>query len=181
MSPRKPIKTLRIFCQVSFSQRIKYESIKMRNTFDLCAITAFPTVVSMNHAIRRYILRAFAPEIVKNSNFVNLRCIFSHPWSIKIHPVTIKGTNKRKNVCWVCGSSRVFTKTPLSHQIVHAQMIASIGNIFLFFIFFFYYSTLQIHHSSIFFSEFQELLMCTSFYDFSLFEDDDIVGWFHCL
>ena len=130
-------------------------------------ITETYTLVSVNHVIRRYILSAFAPEIVKNSNFVKRLWIFSHPWERSISPVTIKGTRSRKKVCCVCGKSSDFTKTPLSHQIVHAQRIARKESIFLFFIalfviFFPHHSTLKINHACILLSELQELFVCSS-------------------
>ena len=75
MSHKKPIHTLSIFLGVNFSQRIKNARMRTINTFARCAMTAFPTVVRVKPSIRKYILRALAPEIVKNSNVVNFRCI----------------------------------------------------------------------------------------------------------
>jgi hypothetical protein len=98
-------------------------------------MTALPTVVSINHVTKRYILTALAPEMVKNSNFVKRLWIFSHPSERSINPVIIKGTRSRKKVCCMWGKSIDFTKTPLSHQIVHAQIIDTTGRYFFIIIF----------------------------------------------
>lgn len=139
----------------------------------------------MKPILSRYIRRAFAPEIVKNSNFVKRLWIFSHPRVISIDPVITKGTRSRKKVCCVCGKSSDFTKTPLSHQITQAQRIARKGSILLFFIVFFiifiYSTALQIHHASILASEFQEFPVCSTFNNFSLFQHYDVIGRFYCL
>ncbi len=147
MSPAKPMRRLMILIFVIFSCRKIPASTMMRMAFDLCAITAFPTVVIIKPRFRRYILRAFAPEIVRISRglnrifFISLLCV-----ARMIAPVMIVGTSNRKKVCWLVGRSRVFTNIPLSHHIAHAQRRTNMGIYFLFIhffiIFFSHYSTL---------------------------------------
>lgn len=128
MSPVNPMMRLMIFVFVTFSWRKMAASIIIRIAFDLCAMTALPTVVMIKPRLSRYILRALAPEIVRISSglnrifFISLLCVAS-----MIDPVMMVGTRSRKKVCWLVGRSRVFTNIPLSHHIAQAQRMAKIG------------------------------------------------------
>lgn len=135
--PIKPIIRLTIFVFVIFSWRKMAANMIMRIAFDRWAITAFPTVVMIKPRLRRYILSAFAPEIVRISEALNRIFFVSFLYVNKIiQPVMRVGTSSRKKVCWLVGRSSVFTKIPLSHQMIHAQRIDRIGIVFLFFMLF---------------------------------------------
>lgn len=91
----------------------------------------------------------------------------------------MNGTRNLKKVCCACGRSSVFTKTPLSHQILQARIIVAAAKTFLFFIsflvIFFHDSALEVDHAGVFLSELYQFLMSSSLSNLSLIENDNII------